>query len=170
MTIEKVNGKFVSFKAAKPKLGEWPLAVMLGSDMVYPKVRLNSIDGGLKGYSIPYNNGKGCIEGVLDYMMYGDYNIVSAILRSDVDGSRIAVVIGRVVIGRAGMNSRRWKWCKSLSSEKVNTVEDNGYETVELKYDRTEKDRISLDFYDQKSGVSVLSKFNIETGEEIDIN
>lgn len=167
MTIT-VNGKVVAFKAAKPRLVGVPLAIFVGDRKVYPKVRLNSIDGGLKGYSIPYKNGKGYTEGVFHYMCWGSGcpgdDIVAAILRSNVDGSRIAVVIGR-----ADMSTRRWKWCKSLSSEKMNTVEDNGYETVELKYDHTEMDIISLDFYDQKSGVSVLSKFNSETGEEIEI-
>lgn len=150
-----VNGKVVAFKATKTVVG-----LPVGNKKVYPKVRLNSIDGGLKGYSIPYKCGD---EGLFDSKCYaGNHEIVASILRSNVDGNRIAVVIGRV-----DWNTGRWKWCKSLSSEKVNMVEDTGYDAVELKSDPADLDIISLDFYDQKSGVSVMSKFNSLTGAEI---
>jgi hypothetical protein len=133
----------------------------------YPKVRLYSIDRGEKGYPVPF---KGAEDGLFDRKHCTDHQeIIASILRSSIDGSIIAVVIGRVDMkSRDDKNNGRWIWCKSLSSEMVKKVDQgSGFEAVELKSDPTNADIIAIDFYDQDSGASVILNFNSLTGKEI---
>jgi hypothetical protein len=145
-----VNGKVIEYKARKT-------VSKINGDK-YPKARPGN---GEKGYSIPHDSEDG-----FDVKTYngGRQEIIASIIRSSMDGNIVAVIIGRV-----DMNLCRWKWFKTLPTDKIMEVKDDGYQAVELKVDPTKPGIITLDFYSQITSACATFNFKSLTGEEITV-